>query len=194
MLEARQLDVEMAWYNSECLRHLKCWDWRKRMNRIVKFRGKRLDNGEWVYGDLIQYEDKNYAIFSKPLSKYGYEATEICKRDAVDPSTVGEFTDLKDKNGKEIFEGDHISYYRVTNQCEGIIKFGEYEQDGSGGEYESTTCVGFYIKQLKIILNERETEEDVYDPEYYKEVSLKDGGITEILIIDNPELLKQEDL
>ena len=39
--------------------------------REIKFRGKRVDNGEWVYGDLIQYESGEVSIFSKQIKEKG---------------------------------------------------------------------------------------------------------------------------
>lgn len=66
--------------------------------REIKFRGKRLDNGEWIEGDLLRMNG-HWFIFPDPAPG-GIDKYE------VDPATVGEFTGLKDKNGKEIYEGD----------------------------------------------------------------------------------------
>ena len=65
----------------------------------IKFKAKRLDNGEWVKGDLMK-------------ESYGARIIEhTSKADnwvAVDPATVCLFTGLKDCDGKEVWEGDII--------------------------------------------------------------------------------------
>jgi hypothetical protein len=64
------------------------------MIRVIKFRGKRIDTKEWVYGHYVG-DSLGHQIVTKDGSCW-----------IVDPKTVGQFTGLVDKNGKEIFEGD----------------------------------------------------------------------------------------
>ena len=81
--------------------------------REIKFRGKRLDNGEWVYGNLVElrnpfnHEDSP-ACFIMPKEVNIADPDSIAEQEVVDPATVGQFTGRLDSEGREICEGDVI--------------------------------------------------------------------------------------
>lgn len=130
------------------------------------FRGKRIDNGEWVEGFYIAHLKSAHYIIPCRTGGYAsiYHGFYVHKWYEVDPDTVGECTGLRDKNGKLIFEGDIL--------------------DCKSGMYE----------RCKVIFNEFCSAFQLMCADGFSDFFLCSIDYTEMEIIgtihDNPKLLK----
>lgn len=129
--------------------------------REFLFRGKRTDNGEWVYGDLEQIPSQKWCGISlQNSSKDVY---------TVDPNTVGQYTGLTDKNGKKIFEGD-ILLTDLSNPYSVVV-------------FKN----GCFMQKLE---DSGEVFYDIFYPTENEDTSVYPYNIVCGNIYDNPELLK----
>lgn len=151
------------------------------MSREILFRGKRVDNGEWVYGYLFDdgYQNPRH-VFVGGLMIDEYKGTACDEWDIngidfydVNPNTICQYTGLTDKNGKKIFEGDIV---RCGEIC-GEVKFGLYESNWQIGKYNQ----GFFVTFPKEYFLRKELG-------YYENKVVVIGNI-----YDSPKLLEDEE-
>ena len=101
--------------------------------REILFRGKRVDNGEWIEGYFVKFEWREIPEIYTGWNCY--TLTPECH--GIEPSTVGQYTGLTDKNGKKIFEGDIIK----------IVPDYDYSDDYSISKvysYNGVFCVDYH--------------------------------------------------
>ena len=155
--------------------------------REILFRGKRVDNVEWIEGYIVKLgresfsDPERYGICNKAIPLGGSGVCYNLKIDEVIPETVGQYTGLTDRNGKPIFEGD-------------IIKSGSYEflvshgKCGGCANTDNYGYIGFHLEpaneETKLHMGYGLRDDIYYYTGYYAEAEVMGN------IHDNPELLK----
>ena len=87
----------------------------------IWFRGKRVDNGKWTYGYLVN--EHYIGIAYHTLSSIHDNFTVDGEIEEVIPETVGQLTGLKDKSGEDIYEGDKIIWNYDSDKVTAIVGF-----------------------------------------------------------------------
>ena len=158
--------------------------------REIEFRGKRIDNGEWVYGLPM------YMNYIKQFTKHEWidnldnnrvKTYQTSADFQIEEKTLGQYTGLKDKNGTKIFEGDIVrtQEYRTrphsTNAKKkrflGVVEYFEYQHHNSIAIYDN----GYKVKTF-----EDTGEYKCFDWSYFYDCEVVGN------IYDKPELVNGE--
>ena len=144
--------------------------------RTIKFRGKAIPCNEWVYGSYVKMENETKTIQRHAIMDVADTDNKFIKSgkdyqmslSVVEKNTIGQFTCLHDKNGKEIYEGD-------------IVKYLSYAREEVG-------YIGFHARSASFRVIAEHTDYGIGNRGELHELELEVIGN----IYDNPELLKEK--
>lgn len=119
--------------------------------REILFRGKQIDNGEWIIGYYFQKKNM-YSEDGLPVKHCISDIPPFGMK--VDPETVGQYTGMADKNGKKIFEGDVL-------ELDGEDGFFEVEYDDDRAMF--VICGDYTTFYFDNLWNEVEVIGNIYD-------------------------------
>ena len=147
--------------------------------RTIKFRGKDVFTDTWRYGDLVHNQKVTTTGLEPRVMVGGYE---------VDPETVGQYTGLKDKNGKEVYEddvlrsdeypyscledGERDNYYAVVYYCEEGACFGTVTAKNPSSDVGGISD-GILDDVEREKMKNFEVVGSVYDKEWQEKLNLK---------------------
>ena len=199
------------------------------MNHKILYRGKISGTKEWTTGTPFIFGDRCKMIHAVAVHPDFVDDGNVYYSEGfpVDIETVGQYTGCHDStkweelsaseqedfirkggkqsewNGKQIFVGDIVRYTNHEDfTCCSIVKFGEYFQDGSSGEYGPRKCIGLYAEvdsfDLPDWMDGCDDEDDYW---YYFKRYLRQQNLLEVCeeckvignIHDNPELLRSSE-
>ena len=124
------------------------------MERKILFKAKRLDNSEWVEGNLLLDNSKSETEAWINPQNDKFEFID------VDPSTVCQFTGLKDKGDNPIWEHDIVTISKGREPCEVIFENGCFKVVSSKGIHTTIEKgLDYYCWDLRVIDNKFDRKE-----------------------------------